>query len=529
MSLTSPSDTAASPVRWRFSLPTRLFVLAALLIAMLPFMNALSQLVDIWNLKPEYSHGILIPVISMFIIWRQRHELAATEFRGSWSGLFVVATGLFLWLLGELSTIESIVQYSFLLVLYGLVVALVGWPVFRRLWMPFLLLVFMIPLPAFFANTLSLKLQLLSSAIGVAMIRMAGISVFLEGNVIDLGSYRLQVAEACNGLRYLFPLMTLALIVAYFFRGALWKRVVLFLSSIPIAILLNSIRIGAIGVTVEYWGSRMAEGFLHDFEGWAVFMVSTVVLLGVAALLARIGGPKASLRDTLAFDVSAPAPVAHQSNAQRILPRAFVAAAVLAASATVMGFALPDRGDHRPVRTSLVEFPARLDGWQGRRQPIEKIYLDTLQLDDYIMADYRREAAPPINFYVAWYDSQRKGRSVHSPRSCMPGGGWEIRSLTERTLPNGSRPLTVNRALIGLGEERQVVYYWFQQRGRDITNEYLVKWFIFWDALTLNRTDGALVRLTVPVLRGMDESQADAEIAKFAAAVTPRLRSYIPD
>ncbi len=101
-------------------------------------------------------------------------------------------------------------QYGFLVALYGVVLALTGGKVFRRLWMPLLILVFMVPLPAFFNNSLSLQMQLWSSWLGVAFIRMAGISVFLEGNVIDLGTLQLQVAEACDGLRYLFPLMTLA-------------------------------------------------------------------------------------------------------------------------------------------------------------------------------------------------------------------------------------------------------------------------------------------------------------------------------
>ncbi len=210
---------------------------------------------------------MLIPPISLYLLWRERNWLARTPFTGAWSGLLVVALGLGLWLIGEMSTITAIVNYGFLIVLYGLVISLTGWAVFRHLWMPFLILVFMIPLPQFFAANLSLKLQLLSSQLGVSLIRLFGISVFLEGNVIDLGAYQLEVAEACNGLRYLFPLMTLAFILAYFFRVPVWKRAVLFLSSIPIAILLNSARIGVIGVTVEHWGQKMAEGLLHDFEG----------------------------------------------------------------------------------------------------------------------------------------------------------------------------------------------------------------------------------------------------------------------
>ena len=114
------------------------------------------------------------------------------------------------------------------------------------------------------------------------VIRAAGISVYLEGNVIDLGSYQLEVAEACSGLRYLFPLMTLSFIIAYTFGGAMWKRVIVFLSSIPLTVLMNSIRIGVIGITVDRWGTRMAEGVLHEFEGWVGFMISALLVVLIA-------------------------------------------------------------------------------------------------------------------------------------------------------------------------------------------------------------------------------------------------------
>jgi exosortase D (VPLPA-CTERM-specific) len=531
--MNAPANPAASSARWQFTTLGRLLVIGGIGVALLPFLNALGQLFNVWNLEPEYSHGMLIPPIAAFLIWQQRGWLARTEFRGSWSGLLVVALGLAFWLVGELSAIPAIVYYGFLMVLYGLVIALTGWAVFRRLWMPFLILIFMIPLPAFFSNTLSLKMQLMSSAIGVWLIRLFGISVFLEGNVIDLGTFKLQVAEACDGLRYLFPLMTLAFILSYFYRAPLWKRVVLFLSSVPISILMNSFRIGVIGVTVEHWGGKMAEGVLHDFEGWVVFMLSTIALLGVGAVLLRVGKTRSALRDALAFDFGPPKsanPEPAVAPVSRSVPHAFMATAALAATASILAFTLPPRpAESTPAHQSLAEFPNRIGSWQGRREPIESIYLDALKLDDYLMSNYRDASGVPVNFYVAYYDSQRKGHSVHSPRSCIPGGGWNIRSFEQTPLTAGNRSVAANRVVIELGRNKQIVYYWFQQRGRVVTNEYLVKWFIFWDALTRNRTDGALVRLSAPVLPGMDEAKVDEQISRFAANIVPELHDYIPD
>jgi exosortase D (VPLPA-CTERM-specific) len=524
----TPALPTSELARWHFSRLGWLVLAFSLVIAYIPFAGVLSGLFAVWNLQPEYSHGVLIPVISLFLIWRERDALARIPFVGSWAGLLLVLAGVLMWYVAELSTIYVIGQYAFLLVLYGLVLALVGPAVFRRLRMPLLILIFMIPLPAFFANTLSLKLQLFSSALGVEIIRLFGISVFLDGNVIDLGTYKLQVVEACDGLRYLFPLMTLAFIVAYLFRAAMWKRVVLFLLSIPIAILMNSLRIGLIGVTVEYWGVKMAEGVLHDFEGWVVFMISTIVLLAVAGMLARVGGGRQRLRAALQLDFGQ-APAKSQSTQLRALPRPFLAATALTAAAAGLTFTMPDRVELTPARGVFSEFPSQLAGWQGRTAPLDQAYYEQLKVDDYLLSNYRRQDSHPVNVWVAYYASQRKGQSTHSPRSCLPGGGWEFTSLEPYNLQSSGAPFIVNRASIAHGSDRQIMYYWFQQRGRVVTDEYLVKWYIFWDALTRNRTDGALVRLIVPVAAGEAEETAERDLKEFASALRTQLSHYVPD
>jgi exosortase D (VPLPA-CTERM-specific) len=409
------------------------------------------------------------------------------------------------------------VQYAFLITLYGVLLSLMGWRAFRIILVPLLILIFMIPLPNFLYNNLSAQLQLVSSQLGVWIIRLFGISVFLEGNVIDLGSMKLQVVEACSGLRYLFPLMTIAFIAAYMFKGAFWKRAVIFLSSIPITVFMNSVRIGVIGILVEFRGESMAQGFLHDFEGWAVFMVCTAVLVLEMWVLARIGKEKRALREV--FGLEMPAPVPKEAQVQyRPIPRTFAASLVVLIGAAVLATALPERGEAHVPRQAFSEFPMAVGPWQGQHDRLEQIYIDTLKFDDYIIADYADDETGLVNLYVAYYDSQRKGQSAHSPRSCIPGGGWEIVSLTQRRIDGvevDGEPLRVNRTEIQYGDQKQLVYYWFQQRGRVIDNEYLVKWYLFWDALTRNRTDGALVRLTSVVRPGEDVDEADRRLSAW--------------
>jgi len=489
------------------------------------------HMVSIWLGRDEYSHALLIPFVAAYLIWQQRAALASVVFQGSWLGAALVMFGIALQVAGTFAALDVVQQYGLLISIYGLVLALLGLHSSARLWAPLLMLALMIPLPEFLLQNFSAQLQLISSQIGVWFVRLFGISVFVEGNVIDLGTYKLQVAEACDGLRYLFPLMTLSFIMAYFFRVSMWKRVLLFLSSIPITILMNSLRIGTIGVMVEHWGVRMAEGFLHEFQGWAVFMVSAALMLGEMMLLAKVGRDSRPWRE--AFGLDAPASVAANAPpARRSIPGSFILSSVaMVLFAAAVMFA-PQRTQAIPVREQFISFPNQFDAWTGKRDALERIYLDALQLDDYIMADYLRGPKDVVNFYVAWYDSQKAGQSAHSPRSCLPGGGWRITQLDQRNVAGvtaASQPLRVNRAVIELGPSRQVVYYWFQQRGRIITNEYMVKWYLFWDAFKQQRSDGALVRLTSMVRAGETPADADRRLTEFAAQVAPRLDRYVPD
>jgi EpsI family protein len=174
----------------------------------------------------------------------------------------------------------------------------------------------------------------------------------------------------------------------------------------------------------------------------------------------------------------------------------------------------------------------QLGEWRGRRDSLEAVYSDALKLDDYVLADYVGPPGKSVNLYIAYYNSQRKGEAVHSPRSCLPGGGWQLRDFDQRTLNDikiNGQPLHVNRTLIELGDQRQLVYYWFEQRGRIITNEFAVKWYLFWDALTRNRTDGALVRLITTLPPSSDEADADRRLINLAGQVAPTLTRYIPN
>lgn len=503
---------------------TGMFILA-LALAIVAYWAGLADAVTRWSNQEEYSHGFLIPLVTLFILWEKRHLINATKGPPMWWGVLVSVIAVIIFLIGEISALYLLIQYSFVMMLLGLSMIYVGRATKYTL-APILLLLFAIPLPYVVEVVLTAKLQLFSSWLGVQVIRLFQIPVFLEGNIIDLGVYQLQVVEACSGLRYLFPLMSLGFIAAYFYQAAFWKRATIFLMTIPITIFMNSFRIGVIGVMVDNWGISMAEGFLHDFEGWIIFMACAALLFLLVVLLEKIAPSRKSLSQLFGVVDHAPANNMFSSNYGKSYSYApFIVFIIVLLIALFSTKFVDNRVEQVPEHEDFISFPMQFTDWMGQHEKLDDRVVDKLGMTDYLFVNFTSIDRNIVNVYVAYYESQRKGQSPHSPRVCIPGGGWEI-SEFNRTEVAGE---PINRVIIKNGDQEQLVYYWFQGRNRQIANEYLNKWFLFKDALLENRTDGALVRYVTPILPGESHQNADARIQSLMQHTTPEINRYIAD
>ncbi|PWJ12865.1 VPLPA-CTERM-specific exosortase XrtD [Jannaschia seohaensis] len=509
-------------------------LLALLLLVSLPiFWFGFVSLIQAWS-TPEYSHGPLIPLISLYLFLRElrdRPERAETGPIRRWPGLAVIALALAVAVLGNVVRIPDIVTYAFILWVGGVVLTVFGWERGIRHQLPVIHLIFMLPLPQFLYWQMTTMLQGISSEIGVWFVQLAGVPVHLDGNIIDLGIYKLQVAEACSGLRYLFPILSFSYLFAILYRGPFWHKAVIFALAAPLTVFMNSFRIGVIGILVNSYGIEHAEGFLHFFEGWIIFMSCIALLFLAAILLQRLTPAPLPLSEAVDLDTNGLMGVAGRITA---LPATAMLAVGTVATAAVSALYLTVQAPPAPPveRDGFALFPRTLAGWSSFRTPLEPEIEAVLDADDYINATFLDpEEGAPVNFFSAFYAKQTEGGAIHSPEVCLPAGGWEIFSLETRevSFPDTAfGTFELNRAIIQKGLQQQLVYYWFEQRGQRFTNDFVAKLAVMRDSLLIDRTDGALVRFVTPIGSDDDVAAAEARIEALMAEILPRLPRFLP-
>jgi exosortase len=259
----------------------RQFVSGAVAICLLVaaiYYHVLGKLVTDWWTIPDFSHGFLVPVFAAYLVWEKRGILLGTKIAPSWSGIVVMALGLVVLLLGIYGSELFLSRISLVILMAGLVLCFGGSQLLKELRFALLVLMLAIPIPAILFNQITFPLQLLASRMASDLLPLFAVPVLREGNVIVLPLMKLEVAEACSGIRSLMSLFTLAVFYGYFMERSLWRRLALALASIPIAIAANALRILGTGLCVQYWDPDKAMGFFHEFSGWVIFVVSLACL-----------------------------------------------------------------------------------------------------------------------------------------------------------------------------------------------------------------------------------------------------------
>ena len=232
------------------------------------------KLVTDWYQIADNSHGFLVPLFALFLLWDKRRKLEIMAVRPAWGGLGLVLLGILVLFFGVYGAELFLSRISFVMIVSGVIWMLLGRQILREVLFPLGVLLLAIPFPAILFNQITFPLQLLASQMASALLPLFGVPVLREGNVIQLATMKLEVAEACSGIRSLMSLFTLSVFYGYFLEKTAGRRWFMALASIPIAVCANALRIVGTGLCVQYWDPSKAEGFFHEFSGWVMFVIS---------------------------------------------------------------------------------------------------------------------------------------------------------------------------------------------------------------------------------------------------------------
>lgn len=246
-------------------------------------------LVHDWRAIDDYSHGFFIPIISCYLIYGMKNELKAMEVKPANWGLIIILLGLCQLYLSSVGSELFLKRTSLVPVLIGISLFLLGKPVTRRVLLPLVYLLFMVPIPAIIWNKIAFPMQLFSSAMTEKLVRLVGIPIFREGNILHLANTTLEVINACSGLRSLMTMFALSAALAMLSTLNTGRKWILFFAAAPIAVIANIARLTGTAVLASIYGPDVAHGFLHDFSGIVVFVMGLMMLIGVNSLLHKTG------------------------------------------------------------------------------------------------------------------------------------------------------------------------------------------------------------------------------------------------
>lgn len=447
-------------------------------------------------------------------------------------GVAVILFAVLLGTLGKLANTADLVAYALILWVGGLLLLSFGWKTGKNFWPPVLHLIYMLPLPAVIYFKTTTSLQLISSELGVWFLQLLSVPVFLEGNIIDLGVTKLHVAEACSGLRYMFPILSFSYIFAVLYRGPMWHKAVLLISAVPITILMNSVRIAVAGIIVNHYGVEWLEGFTHFFEGWVIFVSCIILLFLLARIMLFFNKEKMTLVDALDLDTDG---LATQFKRITLIDpsKALISMTVVMIACGLIWQMMPNPEEQRVPRESFVQFPRTLGEWEqaGPRQTLAPDIERVLGADDYHNVTLVRDPElPPVGLFMAWYyDQQDDG--VHSPEVCLPGAGWEIAWLERTDFSDEMQSDTafeINRAIIQRGQQRMMVYYWFKQNDRQLAWDVAAKFWLTLDTIRYGRADGGIIRLTTVIEGDETEAEAEARLKEVLLEIQTPVARFIP-
>ena len=478
---------------------------------------------DWWN-DPNYSHGFLIPFISVYWIWGRRKFLHSTHAAPSAWGLPVLFASGILYIVGHITGELFTQRFSFVMMLAGLALIWRGKAQWRVLWAPILYLVFMIPLPYIVYDSIAFPLKLFATKVSITTLQYLGQSIYSEGNLIFLPDTTLEVADACSGIRSLISVLALSIIIAKYTQHDWPSRFLLVALSIPVVIFMNILRIVGTGLLVGK-NPDLSTGFFHAFSGEVIFLAGVILLFGIAILMARRCPRKVHTHVSEGSAEQLACNAGGTVSVGKWWPK-WAAIGVLLFIVLVNFSATQVRAT--PLVRSLDFLPVHIGEFVlvGDSE-MDSSVVENLGVDHYTMRVYRSPSGYDLWLYIGYFEEQKEGAMIHSPKHCYPGSGWSSLSseIIKIKIPDSNNTIEINEYILAKSDAKELVYYWYQSRGRVVANEYLDRLYMLFDSLIKKRSDGALIRISCPA---GDVEKARKFQQQFINALYPVLTEFLP-
>jgi EpsI family protein len=473
----------------------------------------ITSLVVQWRDNDIYAHGFLIPWISLYLAWMRRGEIARLRLAPNYiAGLLALLFSLFVLVASERAAVSVVAQLSLVFTLAALVLLACGVRALQLFWLPIAYLIFMIPVWETLTDPIHYPFQIFSADAGLQLIRGLGIPAYREGTYIVLPNITLEVARVCSGVNYLIAIVAIGIPLAWIGLTGVLRRTVFLMTALAIAVAANGLRVGTIGVLAHAGFNGPIHGPGHVLQGLAVATVGYAALgLGLWALQLRQRRPA---RDgaSLALDIASVAPL-------KITRALLVASLLLLLGGTAVRF-YPSRSV--PMASQWHDFPNVVGPWVGR--PSATSTMPLLEADQSLLRTYSDDRGNIVHLYVGYFESQRQGKELVSYKT----KDLEMGRVVPVDLGEGP-VMHVKERYESIGPSRELVSHWFAVNGRITTDRFHVKLYTAFESIFLNRTDGALVLITVPESTDEDLKTLQQRRDRFIGAVWPKLAAFLPN
>lgn len=488
----------------------------------------LKSMVNIWWENVDYSYGFLIPPTSAYLLWEKRKTLGGIPIRSAWGILPILVFFILISIYGILGSSGNVSMPSIPILIILFTGFCFGIEAVKRLILPLGFLFLMIPVPAFLERSVGMYLKAMSSKLGGAFIRLFNIPVNVSGNIIDLGTIQLQVVDACSGLRYIFPLLALGILYAYFFERIVWKRLFLVFITIPLGVAINALRIGVTGILTDMFGSKVSEGFFHGFSGLVLFVFAFIMLFVISRLLSVFSPKAAAGKESTGPKSGDATPVVESkktTGAFLFSAAVLSCVAVLSLSTGTMPAVVIDGG--------IQGFPLLIGEWKGRPEKVDPVIVKESGAEEAFSGDFINGSGSAISLYMGYRSTAFLSNEnfFHSPTVCIPSSGWAEQEVKRRTITNvpyfGS--LEVTKMVIEKDGIRQLVYFWFQTKDEATYDKNINRLHLSLHAIRMDNTHDLFIRPITMISPAEGIDGAEIRMDEFVRKMMPVLLQFLKE